>query len=129
AGLAVLAASSLAGALFDSSLMLLVTRGIEGCGFLMVVMPIPPLIRKLVPPQGLSRIMGLWGCYMPLASGLALLTGGWVLDIASWQVLWVALAALTLLCLFLVVRIIPPEPDEPTERSAAPSGSYYLTLV
>src|SRR5690606_40059043 len=46
-GLAVLAAASMLGAWLDSSLLVLLFRAAEGCGVLMVAMPIPALIRRL----------------------------------------------------------------------------------
>src|SRR5690606_42015209 len=48
-GLAVLAAASMLGAWLDSSLLVLLFRAAEGCGVLVVAMPTPALIRRLVP--------------------------------------------------------------------------------
>ncbi len=109
-GLSILAAASTLGAWMDSSLLVLLFRAAEGCGFLMVAMPIPALIRRLVPPGRLSRIMGLWGSYMPLGTVVILLAGSWVLSLGSWQLLWSLLAALTLGCLLLTLRLVPPDP-------------------
>ncbi|CAM3723791.1 CynX/NimT family MFS transporter [Castellaniella denitrificans] len=110
AGLAILAAASTLGAWLDSSLLVLLFRAAEGCGVLMVAMPIPALIRRLVPPDRLSRIMGLWGSYMPLGTVIILLAGSWILSLGSWQLLWSLLAALTLCCLLLTLRLVPPDP-------------------
>ncbi|TAN28941.1 MAG: MFS transporter [Castellaniella sp.] len=108
-GLGILSIASAMGAVFDSGLMVLLGRAVEGVGFLMVVMPIPALIRRLVQPNHLSRIMGLWGCYMPLGTVLILLAGSWILNFGHWQILWLLLAALTALCLALVVRLVPAD--------------------
>lgn len=108
-GLGILSVASATGAVFDSGLMVLSGRAVEGVGFLMVVMPIPALIRRLVQPQHLSRIMGLWGCYMPLGTVLILLAGSWILNFGHWQVLWLLLAVLTALCLALVIRLVPAD--------------------
>jgi len=109
-GLAILAAASTLGARLDSSLLVLLFRAAEGCGVLMVAMPIPALIRRLVPPDRLSRIMGLWGSYMPLGTVVILLAGSWILSLGTWQLLWSLLAALTLCCLLLTLRLVPPDP-------------------
>ncbi|WP_368641061.1 MFS transporter [Castellaniella ginsengisoli] len=109
AGLGILATASMLGAWLDSSLLVLLFRAAEGCGVLMVAMPIPALIRRLVPPDRLSRIMGLWGSYMPLGTVIILLGGSWVLSLGSWQLLWWLLAALTVGCLLLTLRLVPAD--------------------
>ena len=124
-GLAILSLASATSAVFASGLTVLVGRAVEGLGFLMVVMPIPALIRRLVPPEKLSRIMGLWGCYMPLGTVLILLAGSWILNFGHWQILWLLLAALTALCLPLVLRLVP------SDRITAPGQRHapMLTLA
>jgi CP family cyanate transporter-like MFS transporter len=77
--------------------MLMALRAAEGFGFLLVVLPAPGLVRQLVPPQRLSRAMGLWGAYMPLATGLALLLGPLVIEAAGWRAWWWGLAAVSAL--------------------------------
>lgn len=57
-GLSILVLASLSAVLFHSKTMLLFSRAIEGAGFLMVVLPIPALIKRLVSAEILSRIMG-----------------------------------------------------------------------
>src|SRR5690606_21462160 len=86
-GLGILAAASAIGTAFHSAAMVLLFRGIEGCGFLMVAMPAPSLIRRLVPPTSLSRIMGLWGCYMPAGTVVILISGAWLLSLGDWRML------------------------------------------
>jgi len=67
---------------------MLVLRALEGVGFLMVSMPAPALIRRLVTTSQLPRMMGYWGAYMPLGTALALLLGPWVIGISGWPMLW-----------------------------------------
>lgn len=122
-GLGILSIASALGAVFDSGLMVLLGRAVEGVGFLMVVMPIPALIRRLVPSQRLSRVMGLWGCYMPVGTVVILLAGSWILDFGHWQILWLLLSALTALCLILVLRLVP------ADRVTAPPGGSVSALA
>lgn len=128
-GLGILSIASAAGAVFDSGLMVLLGRAIEGVGFLMVVMPIPALIRRLVPPQHLSRIMGLWGCYMPLGTVLILLAGSWILNFGHWQILWLLLAVLTALCLTLVIRLVPADGITAPGGDAIPATALAATTL
>ena len=108
-GLAMLAASSALGPLFESKTALLLFRAIEGVGFLMVVMPAPGLIRRLVEPSYLSRLLGLWGCYVPLATILALIFGSWLLSVSTWQVLWWVMAVLTAFVWWQVWSRVPAD--------------------
>jgi len=126
AGLLILALASALGAWLNASLLVLLCRAAEGCGVLMVAMPIPALIRRLVPPEQLSRIMGLWGSYMPLGTVIILLAGSWILRLGDWRLLWALLSGLTLCCLLLTLRLVPADPaadpDRPRESAPRPAG-------
>ncbi len=128
-GLGILAVASALGAWLDSGLMVLLCRAVEGCGFLMVVMPIPSLIRRIVPPGMLSRIMGLWGTYMPLGTVITLLTGSWVLSLGNWQLLWLLLSVLTLVFLLLTLRIVPGDPPHDAATPRPPALSLVGTTL
>ena len=91
-GQGVLATASLAGAWATQPGELLVLRAIEGLGFLLVVLPVPSLIRQLVPPSRLALHLGLWGTYMATGTSLVLAGGPLLMGAIGWQGLWVALA-------------------------------------
>ncbi len=112
-GLAILATASIASTFFHTATMLLLFRGIEGCGFLMVVMPVPSLIRRLVPPTDLSRIMSLWSCYMPTGTVVILVAGAWLLTLGDWRMLWTLLGAFTFAVLLLIRALVPADPRAP----------------
>ena len=126
-GMAILAAASAAGTFFDTAAMVMLFRGVEGCGFLMATMPVPSLIRRLVPPSILSRVMGLWSCYMPFGTVLILVAGAWVLSVADWQTLWRLLAGLTFAMLVLAWRVVPA--DRRAEAAAAKGVSARATQM
>ncbi|WP_127996889.1 MFS transporter [Piscinibacter defluvii] len=107
AGLVLLAAASVLGAAAESVATLLALRALEGVGFLMVVLPAPGLMRRLVPPQRLSLMLGVWGTYMPLGAAIGLLAGPvWIAALGwrSWWLLLGALSALSALSLRTVVE-------------------------
>jgi MFS family permease len=106
-GLALLALASALGAVADGVPLLMLLRAVEGFGFLLVVLPAPGLVRQLVAPQSLSRAMGLWGAYMPLATALALLIGPLVIQALGWRAWWWGLALLTGAMVVLVRRQVP----------------------
>ncbi len=98
AGLVLLALGSLGGALAQSAALLLLSRVMEGLGFLWAVLPAPALLRQRVrDPATQSRALGWWGAYMPMGTALALLVGGALVDVIGWRALWLLLAGLSLL--------------------------------
>ena len=91
-GQGVLATASLAGAWASQPGELLALRAVEGFGFLLCVLPVPSLIRQLVPPSRLALHLGLWGTYMATGTSLVLAAGPLLMGAIGWQGLWVALA-------------------------------------
>lgn len=94
-GLVLLAVASAAGAAAPGVPLLLALRAVEGFGFLMVVLPAPGLIRRLVAPERLALMLGLWGTYMPLGAALGLLAGPLWIAALGWRSWWLALALLS----------------------------------
>lgn len=94
-GQGVLAAASLAGAWASQPGELLALRAVEGFGFLLCVLPVPSLIRQLVPPSRLALHLGLWGTYMATGTSLVLAGGPLLMGAIGWQGLWVALAGVS----------------------------------
>ncbi|WP_454457418.1 MFS transporter [Thauera phenylacetica] len=94
-GQGVLATASLAGAWASQPGELLALRAVEGFGFLLCVLPVPSLIRQLVPPSRLALHLGLWGTYMATGSSLVLAGGPLLMGAIGWQGLWVALAGVS----------------------------------
>ena len=109
-GVALLSLSSLVGGWATDSRVLMALRGLEGMGFLMASMPAPGLIRRLVPPERLQRMMGYWSAYMPLGTSLALLLAPWVVERAGWPALWWGLGVWSALSGWLVWREVPADP-------------------
>lgn len=119
-GLGLLACASALGAMAQGPTMLLVLRAVEGLSLLLVVLPAPVLLRRLVPPQRLARSMGLWGAYMPVATSLALLLGPLVIDVVGWRGWWAGLALTTALACLLFFMAIPSTPMSATSSTGKP---------
>lgn len=118
-GLSVLAVASGAGAGASTVSTLLVLRGMEGLGFLLVVLPAPSMVRRLVAPERMSRVLGLWGGYMPLGTALALLVGPLFTESLGWPAWWGALGALSAA---MAVWLWWAVPADPPHRGNAPEG-------
>lgn len=142
AGLVLLAAGSVLGALARDVPMLLVSRAIEGLGFLWSVLPAPALLRQEVRrPRQLSLALGWWGAYMPMGTALALLAGGGLIGIIGWRAMWVALALVSLsaalaLRAWVPARSWPTMPVEPVQawwprlwRTLSAPGPWAVALA
>jgi MFS family permease len=116
-GLLVLALASALGGAASSVHWLLASRVLEGLGFLWVVLPAPALVRRLVPPDRVSGMMGVWGAYMPLGAALALLAGpqviGWAGPAWGWRILWWSLAGLAVVLAMLLLWRLPADERAP----------------
>jgi len=139
-GLVVLAVASALGGFSQGVAMLMVLRASEGFGFLLVVLPAPGLVRRLVAPQRVSAMMGLWGAYMPLATALALLIGPLCIGAWGWRAWWWALAAVSLAMAVVLWRCVPvtlaAAPDVATapwlqrlQRTLAVPGPWLVALT
>lgn len=131
-GLVTLSLASAAGGFADGAMPLLTLRVAEGVGFLLAVTPAPGLIRRIVTPQRLGRLLGLWSAYMPFATATALLGGPWVILHLGWQALWWLLAALSLILAVWVWRVVPADPQTGEKSAPLPRvqawGRVQLTL-
>ena len=130
-GLLLLSAAGAAGGWARDASMLLVLRGLEGLGFLMVTLPAPGLIMRLVSPARRSTMMGLWGAYMPTGTALALLFGPWMVARLGWPAWWWWLAAASLGMALWLWRSVPPDQQVPVAMRdnppAAPARSAATT--
>jgi CP family cyanate transporter-like MFS transporter len=106
-GLLLLSLASAVGGVARDVMALLLLRAVEGFGFLLVVLPAPGLIRRLVAPERLNRVLGLWGTYMPFGAALALLAGPLWIGAFGWRAWWWLLAALSLGMALWLARAVP----------------------
>jgi CP family cyanate transporter-like MFS transporter len=110
AGLLLTAFASLAGGCVSTPGPLLALRALEGLGFLLGALPAPALIRRLVPPERLSAMLGLWSTFMPVATTLALLFGPAWIAWAGWPAWWWLLGAFSLVMAAWLALVLPQDP-------------------
>jgi len=124
-GLVLLALGSMLGALAPGTGWLLLSRVVEGVGFLLSVLPAPGLLRRRVlHAPTLSRALGWWGAYMPLGTALALLAGGALIGQVGWRGAWVAVSMPSLGSALLLARSV--KPDEVSAATGAGQGTGAL---
>lgn len=126
-GLGLLALASLAGTQADTATGLLAARAAEGLGVLMVALAAPSLLRRTVPAHRQALRLGLWGTYMPLGTGLALLVGPWALAWAGWQGWWIALGLLSAAMAGAAAWMLPA--DHLTQATTATRPHPVLLLA
>lgn len=93
AGLLVCGASSLlAGLASHGGLSLMISRLVEGVGFMVVAVACPALITAAAAPQQRRFALGMWSAYMPAGASLAMASAPWVLPSTGWRGLWLLIA-------------------------------------
>jgi len=88
-GLLILGIGSCLGAVAPNGPLLLITRVIEGIGFIGVVIAAPTLIRIFTVPKDRGFAMTWWGVYMPAGTAIMMIGGPWLMRLAGWQSLWI----------------------------------------
>jgi MFS family permease len=110
AGLAIVGLASIAGAMAPNGTVLLITRVIEGCGFLATVLSVPRLLRTVSLPPDSDRVFAFWGGYLPLGAAVMMLIGP-IFAQYSWQMLWLANGVIALgYAAFIAALSFPPVP-------------------
>ncbi len=121
AGLSILALASVLGGLASAAWMLLGLRALEGLGFLLTVLSAPALIRRLVAPERLPGMLGVWGTYMPVGTAVALLAGPLVIPTWGWPLWWELFAAVAALAAWALYRWVPADPPAPAASQRSPA--------
>ncbi len=109
-GLCLLALASGLGGFATSVSALLALRAIEGLGFLLVALPAPALIRRLVSSVQLPGMLGVWGAYMPTGTALALLLGPMFIPTWGWSAWWWLFSLVSLAMALWLYRAVPADP-------------------
>ena len=111
AGLAVMVAGGLIGAAAPDFALLLLSRFLEGIGFIVFVVSAPALMAAAVGSvRDRSRALGLWSSYMPTGGTIALLAAPALISAWGWRGLWVGIVlgtALAALVFWRAVRAAP----------------------
>ena len=117
-GLALLSGAGVAGGLAGDVTTLLILRAVEGLGFLMTTVPAPSLIRRCVPPERLTHMLGYWGSFMPFGTALALLVGPAVMGVAGWQGWWWLIAGVSTVMMIWLAWAVPADAAHPASGAA-----------
>ena len=122
-GLTLLALGGTVGALAGGGTMLLLSRFVEGAGFIAVAVSAPALIAGAAAPRDGRLALGLWSTYMPFGVAVTVLASAPVMDAAGWRGLWVIAVAGALACFVAVAAL------RGTFRTPARSSRKLADLV
>jgi MFS family permease len=107
-GLIVLTAGGLLGAFSFGFSSLLVSRFIEGIGFIVFTVSAVALMNaSAATARDRANALGLWSSYMPTGGAIALFAAPWLIAAWGWRGLWMACAVLAVLSAFALWRIVP----------------------
>jgi cyanate permease len=109
-GLLAIVGTNLLGAAAGSAAALLSARAGEGLGFVLVVLAAPGLLTEVTGAAHRRLVVGAWGVYMPLGTGLATLLVPLAITAVGWRSTWLVDAAVTACVLLAVVRWVPSSP-------------------
>jgi MFS family permease len=107
AGIAVMSLAGLLGAAAWDFPSLLVSRLLEGVGFLLFAVAGSALMAASAAGGERTKAMGLWSAYMPAGGSAALLVSPVVLAAGGWRGLWVAIALVAAVAFVLIARHAP----------------------
>ena len=103
-GFFLIALGSLLGGLTNSFIYLLITRLLEGVGYLGVIVSAPSLVIEATAPKDHGLALGLWSTFLPIGFAFMVVISPSLIDSIGWHGLWFANAALMAgyLALFMI---------------------------
>lgn len=127
-GIALFTLASVACGLAPTVLVLIVARAAQGVGGALLVPGSLAIISASFAPEQRGKAIGTWAGFTTVTSVLGPLLGGWLIESASWRLVFfinVPLAALTLLVTFWSV---PESRDEHASGSLDWPGAALATV-
>ena len=88
AGIALFALASFGCGFADTASELIIARAVQGVGGAMMVPASLALITSNFPKSERGRAIGTWAAASGVAAALGPILGGWIIDLASWRVIF-----------------------------------------
>jgi DHA1 family inner membrane transport protein len=120
-GTGLCAVASLFGAVAVDVDLLMVTRVVEGLGFIAVTVAAPTLLLRICTPASQCITMAIWTTYMPAGAGTMMLIAAVILPLTSWRIVWlVASAASVLMVVAMLIGALRRRELDPVPVSHRP---------
>ena len=130
-GLSFVTIGSAAGTRAPDANVILITRVVEGVGFLAIVVAAPALISRIIGQKNLRLAIGLWSTYMPIGSATMMLVSPLLIALCGWRGLWLANAVIGGVFLLLLGMATPKTAGKkflPSGPPRAPWPNIKVTL-
>jgi EmrB/QacA subfamily drug resistance transporter len=125
-GIALFATASLACALSASSTALILARAAQGFGAALMVPGSLALIAAHFPEDERGRAIGVWAAATSIAAATGPLLGGWLIDHAPWQTIFLINLPFAALGLWIVIRGLT---DLPQGASGMDWSGAFLAVI
>ena len=113
-GLLISAGGTFFGAFASDIEVLLISRLIEGFGFILTIVALPSLISSSANDKHRPLVMGIWGAFMPTGIGASMIITPVLLDMHGWRGLWNDVGLIILVwaaILFITFRRVSAQPS------------------
>jgi predicted MFS family arabinose efflux permease len=101
-GLACMIAGGVLGVLAPSATWIIVSRVVEGAGYVAIMVSAPGLIAAASAPMQRGLAFGLWGMHMPIGGVTVLLASPVLFALFGWRAVWTMVAAFGALVMVLL---------------------------
>ena len=128
AGLALLALGSLVGSYSTSGEILLITRTIEGIGFIAVTVSVPVLVIRASADKNRKMNVTLWSMCLPIGSAVVLFVSPLIIETLGWRGVWQVTGWLTLIVFIVVAWGLREVPLPPRPANTHQHGNIRRTL-
>src|SRR3712207_6747058 len=128
AGLVIFTAASLAGALAQSALWLVIARGAQGLGAALVSPAALSLVMNLFP-EGAERnkALGIWGAVAGSGGAAGAILGGILTDVFAWEAVLYVNIPVGIAAVALAPRLLPEGREKAGVRSFDVGGALSVT--
>ena len=106
-GIALFGGGSLLSAFADSGTQLIAFRALTGVGGALIMPGTLSTITSVFPPEERARAVGIWAGFAGAGGTLGMLASGWMLGMFSWQSIFFATAAVSVVTFAAVLAVVP----------------------
>ena len=122
--LLLMSAGSFLGAFSNSEITLLISRLIEGFGFIGIMAVVPSIIVNFANDKYRSLAVSLWSSVTPIGMTIAIISAPYTLDLIGWRGLWILTATLSCVLLVCILLFFPKSERVKNKRQT----SYWSNI-
>lgn len=104
-GVGLIGIASLVGSQASGLAWLLISRTIEGFGWIVAAISLPALLGAMSSRRDQPLVMGIWGSFVPVGTGAMLLLSPALQSMGQWQLAW-QVSGLVSLCAAAIILLI-----------------------